>query len=50
MSNPNLHVKHKKYTIKFKEEFVRYVKEEMNQDVNDFVDCDEDLNIIVEKD
>ena len=27
MFNPNLRVKHKKYTIKFKEEAVRYKKE-----------------------
>ena len=27
MSNPNLRVKRKKYTIKFKEEAVRYTKE-----------------------
>ena len=27
MCNPNLRVKHKKYTIKFKEEDIRYTKE-----------------------
>ena len=27
MSNPNLRMNHKKYTIKFKEEVVRYAKE-----------------------
>ena len=37
MSNPNLHMKHENYTIKFKEEVVRYAKEHsVNQTAEKF--------------